>query len=49
MKFTFFSFSFALVCFVTYDILEQKESMQTKFHRNNEYILSLAKNLVNIE
>jgi len=34
---------------VTYDIVEQKELLQTKFHRSNENILSLAKDLVNIE
>jgi hypothetical protein len=40
---------YILVYLVTYDIDEQKELLQTKFHRNNENILSLAKNLVNIE
>ncbi|CAF0871002.1 unnamed protein product [Adineta steineri] len=37
------------VYLVTYDIIEQKELSQTKFHRNNENILSLVKDLVNIE
>jgi hypothetical protein len=39
-------FSF-LVYLVTY--VDQKELFQTKFHRNNENILSLAKDLINIE
>jgi len=34
------------VCLITHDIVEQNELLQTKFHRNNEYILSLAKNLI---
>jgi hypothetical protein len=30
-------------------MVEEKELLQTKFHRDNENILSLAKSLVNIE
>jgi hypothetical protein len=30
---------------VTYDVVQQKELIQTKFHRNDEAILSLAKDL----
>ena len=42
-------FSLLLVCLVTYDMVKQKELLQTKFHRSNESILSLAKDLVQIE
>ncbi|CAF1307378.1 unnamed protein product [Rotaria sordida] len=31
---------------VTYDVVQQKELIQTKFHRNDEAILALAKDLV---
>jgi hypothetical protein len=31
---------------VTYDVVQGKELVQTKFHRNDEAILSLAKDLV---
>ncbi|UJR33302.1 hypothetical protein I4U23_020752 [Adineta vaga] len=37
------------VYLLTYDIVKQEELLQTKFHRNNENILSLVKDLVNIE
>lgn len=40
---------FVLVYLVTCDILEEKEFVQTKFSRDNENVLSLAKNLVNKE
>ena len=30
---------------VTYDVVQQKELIQTKFHRNDEAILTLAKDL----
>ena len=40
---------FVLVCLVTYDVVEQKEFFQTKFHRSNDAILSLAKDLVQTE
>jgi hypothetical protein len=30
---------------VTYDVVQQKELIQTKFHRNDEAILALAKDL----
>ncbi len=31
---------------VTYDVVQSKELIQTKFHRNDEAILTLAKDLV---
>jgi hypothetical protein len=31
---------------VTYDVVQSKELVQTKFHRNDEAILTLAKDLV---
>ncbi len=31
---------------VTYDVVQGKELIQTKFHRNDETILTLAKDLV---
>jgi len=31
---------------VTYDVVQAKELVQTKFHRNDETILTLAKELV---
>ncbi|CAF5157537.1 unnamed protein product [Rotaria magnacalcarata] len=31
---------------VTYDVVQQKELIQTKFHRNDEAILALANDLV---
>ncbi|CAF3041090.1 unnamed protein product, partial [Rotaria sp. Silwood2] len=34
------------VYLVTYDVVQQKELIQTKFHRNDEAILALAKDLV---
>ncbi|CAF0903132.1 unnamed protein product [Adineta steineri] len=34
------------VYLVTYDVVQQKELIQTKFHRNDEAILTLAKDLV---
>lgn len=37
---------FLLVYLVTYDVVQQKELIQTKFHRNDEAILELAKELV---
>jgi hypothetical protein len=43
------SFEFLLVYLITYDIVEEKELLQTKFHRDNENIHSLAKTLVNME
>ena len=34
---------------LTYDVVKQTELLQTKFHRNNENILSLVKDLLNVE
>jgi hypothetical protein len=38
--------AFALVYSVTYDVGQQKELIQTKFHRNDEAVMALAKDLV---
>ena len=35
-----------LVYLVTYDVVQGKELIQTKFHRTNEAVLTLAKELV---
>lgn len=37
---------FALVYSVTYDVGQQKELIQTKFHCNDEAVVALAKDLV---
>ena len=34
------------VYLVTYDVVQGKELIQTKFHRNDEAVLTLAKDLV---
>jgi len=40
------SLIFFIVYLVTYDVVQGKELIQTKFHRNDEAILALAKDLV---
>lgn len=41
----FYSVDFS-VYLVTYDVVQGKELIQTKFHRTDEAVLSLAKDLV---
>ena len=46
LRFISFSFGLILVYLVSYDVKQQKEMIQTKFHRNDEAILMLVKDLI---